>query len=558
MKIIFILLQFIGFLLAIVPTPKEYSNGDSFLILNNDISINSPDFATTLIENTINNIKQSQHRRLSIGLGGEDIEQLSLATSFLNTLEVTIDDSTSIQDIFNQPIDQRNEQYTLNIPDDGDDVTAVITSNNILGLHRALATFEQLFYVNPSDSDQHYINNAPIEIEDEPEFGWRSIMLDTSRNYYKKDSLKDLIKAMAFVKLSVFHWHITDQHSWPLVTDVHPELYEKGSYPGMLYTQEDVDEVITFGQENGVDVVIELDLPGHTQSVAESHADLVSCIDRRPWSNYAAEPPAGQLNLENEAVLPFVKEILDDLLPRTKSHYFGTGGDELNPACYDMTTETLAPLVRDFQEQLTEKLNEYGKVGVVWHELSTEYEMPLPDGTLVINWSTADFTSEILSAQPEGVKIIHAASDYMYLDCGTGGWLGGAPDGTSWCDPFKSWQKIYSFDAYANMSENDKARVAGGETTLWSEQSDSANFESLIWPRAAAGAEVFWTHPSPESRTTNADDALFRMHDVRYRLVDRDVHAAALQPLWCAVRPVSNYMNNKQINECEVSRVGYY
>lgn len=56
-------------------------------------------------------------------------------------------------------------------------------------------------------------------------------------------------------------------------------------------------------------------------------------------------------------------------------------------------------------------------------------------------------------------------------------------------------------------------------------------------PRAAAGAEVFWTHPDPETRTANADDALYRMHDIRYRLVDRGVHAAALQPLWCAVRP---------------------
>ena len=87
------------------------------------------------------------------------------------------------------------------------------------------------------------------------------------------------------------------------------------------------------------------------------------------------------------------------------------------------------------------------------------------------------------------------------------------------------------------MAENDHNRVAGGETTLWSEQSDSANYESLIWPRAAAGAEVFWTHPSPSERQDNIDDALFRMHDIRYRLVDRGVHAAALQPLWCAVRP---------------------
>ncbi|TIA89004.1 hypothetical protein E3P99_02262 [Wallemia hederae] len=526
----------LSFSSALLPYPQSYEYADSFLTLSNDLSINAPENTLDTINAAVQAIHASAHRRLSIGLGSEDVDSITDATPSITALNVNIDSDISIQDIFNQPIDKRDESYYLDIPYSEDDITATINSANILGLHRALSTFQQLFYKHPSE-DIHYLNNAPITINDSPEFGWRSVMLDTSRNYYKKESLLNLISTMSFVKLSVFHWHITDQHSWPLVTDVHPELYEKGSYPGMLYTQQDIEDVVEHGRSVGVDVVIELDLPGHTQSVAESHPDLISCIDRRPWSNYAAEPPAGQLNLQNDDVLPLVQSVLDDLLPRAPSKYFGTGGDELNPACYDMTLDELAPLVRSFQSSLSDKLDEFNKTAVVWHELSTEYEMPLEDGTLVINWSTADFTSQILASQPSTVSIIHAASDYMYLDCGTGGWLGNAPDGTSWCDPFKSWQKIYSFDAYANMAEEDKGRVAGGETTLWSEQADSANFESLIWPRAAAGAEVFWTHPDPQVRTDNADDALYRMHDIRYRLVDRDVRAAALQPLWCAVRP---------------------
>ncbi|TIB45846.1 hypothetical protein E3P82_02545 [Wallemia ichthyophaga] len=533
MSRIIILLLFVSLAHAIIPYPQSFEYADNFLLLGPSPNVNSPEHVKDTVNNALDQIHSSQHRRLSIALGGEDVESLTDSTPVITSVDVNIENDMPIQDIFNQPIDDRDESYYLNIPYMESDITATISSANVLGLHRALSTFQQLFYKHPSQ-DKHYLTNAPITINDAPEFGWRSVMLDTSRNYYNKDSLLSLIDTMSFVKLSVFHWHMTDQHSWPLVTDVHPELYEQGAYPGMLYTQQDVDDIINHARSKGVDVVIEMDLPGHTQSVAESHPELVSCIDRRPWSQYAAEPPAGQLDLENDDVIPFVESILDDLLPRTQSKYFGTGGDELNPACYDMTLEELAPLVRSFQSALTDKLSEYNKTAVVWHELSTEYEMPLSDGTLVINWSTADFTSQILASQPSSVGIIHAASDYMYLDCGTGGWLGGAPDGTSWCDPFKSWQKIYSFDAYANMNESDRNRVAGGETTLWSEQADSANFESLIWPRAAAGAEVFWTHPAPETRTANADDALYRMNDVRYRLVDRGVHAAALQPLWCA------------------------
>lgn len=480
MSSLLLLLLFISLTQAIIPYPQSYEYADNYLILSDSLEVESPDYAQDIVTNALEQIHSSAHRRLSIGLGNEDVESLTDSTPTITSLNVNIDSDINIEDIFTQPINERDESYYLNIPYTDGDITATISSANVLGLHRALSTLQQLFYKHPSQ-DKHYLTNAPITINDAPEFGWRSVMLDTSRNYYQKDSLLSLISTMSFVKLSVFHWHITDQHSWPLVTDVHPELYEQGAYPSMLYTQQDIDDVITHGRSVGVDVVIELDLPGHTQSVAESHPDLISCIDRRPWSQYAAEPPAGQLDLQNDDVLPFVQALLDDLLPRTSSKYFGTGGDELNPACYDMTLEELAPLVRSFQSALTDKLSEYNRTAVVWHELSTEYEMPLSDGTLVINWSTADFTSQILASQPGSVSIIHAASDYMYLDCGTGGWLGGAPDGTSWCDPFKSWQKIYSFDAYANMEEGDRARVAGGETTLWSEQADSANFESLIW-----------------------------------------------------------------------------
>lgn len=442
---LFSLLSVINLSYCLLPLPKNLQQGQTYLTLHNDLSVttNNDDTFQPIIQTTLQSLQTSNHRRLSIDLGLSDVESLSNAKS-INTLNVNVNNtSLSITDLFNSPLEQRDESYSLTIPDDEDDITATINTNTILGLHRALSTFQQLFYVNPNDKNVKYLNNAPVKIEDSPEFGWRSVMLDTSRNYYSLDALKSLIESMSFVKLSIFHWHITDQHSWPLIVDSHPELHEKGSYPGMTYSKDDITDIINYGKDRGVDVVVELDLPGHTQSVAESHPDLVSCIDRRPWSSYAAEPPAGQLDLENDDVTPFVYEVLDDLLPIIQSNYFGTGGDELNPKCYDMDVSTLAPLVREFQSNLGDKLNEYKKTAVVWHELSTEYDMPLPDDTLVINWSTADFASEILSSQPGTVKIIHAASDYMYLDCGTGGWLGNSPDGTSWCDPFKSWQKVF-------------------------------------------------------------------------------------------------------------------
>ncbi|KAG9122433.1 N-acetyl-glucosamine-6-phosphate deacetylase, partial [Ceratobasidium sp. 392] len=118
-------------------------------------------------------------------------------------------------------------------------------------------------------------------------------------------------------------------------------------------------------------------------------------------------------------------------------------------------------------------------------------------------------------------------------DCGGGGWVGTFPSGNSWCDPFKTWQKIYSFDPLNGTTTGDQASlILGGQSLLWTEQSDPSNLDSQLWPRAASTAEVFWT-----GANRNVTEALPRLHDVRYRMVQRGVRAIALQPEWCAIRP---------------------
>ncbi|KAG5718461.1 hypothetical protein E4T56_gene8751, partial [Termitomyces sp. T112] len=127
---------------------------------------------------------------------------------------------------------------------------------------------------------------------------------------------------------------------------------------------------------------------------------------------------------------------------------------------------------------------------------------------------------------------IHAASDYFYLDCGGGGWVGENVLGNSWCDPFKTWQKSYSFNPFANLTEEQSNLVLGGQHLLWAEQSGPSNLDPIVWPRAASSAEVFWSGPGGD-----VDTSLPRLHDVSFRFQQRGVDAIALQPLWCALRP---------------------
>jgi len=99
-------------------------------------------------------------------------------------------------------------------------------------------------------------------------------------------------------------------------------------------------------------------------------------------------------------------------------------------------------------------------------------------------------------------------------------------------------KQAYSFDPKANLTDSESRFVLGGQQLLWAEQSDPSNMDSIIWPRAAASAEVFWTGPiHPNGQWLDGTEALPRLHDLRYRYVQRGVKAHALQPEFCALRP---------------------
>ncbi|KAJ4494536.1 glycoside hydrolase superfamily [Lentinula edodes] len=183
-----------------------------------------------------------------------------------------------------------------------------------------------------------------------------------------------------------------------------------------------------------------------------------------------------------------------------------------------------------------------GKTAVVWEEMVLEYNTTtLRNDTIVMVWISSDDAAAVVQ---KGYRIVHAPSNYFYLDCGAGEWIGNDPTGNSWCDPFKTWQESYTFNPLANISSAQVSLVLGvsnsGEQLLWTEQSGPENLDSIVWPRAASSAEVFWTGdtlPDGFDRVGNISEALPRLHDVRYRMVQRGIKAIRLQPEWCALRP---------------------
>ncbi|KIY52424.1 glycoside hydrolase family 20 protein [Fistulina hepatica ATCC 64428] len=510
--------------LALWPLPNGLSNGTEVLRLSSEFSIvldfeSVPDDVQEAVDRTLSSIESDQLiAPLVVGRASADNASLATAAD-LSALVLSLSDAVL-------PIGTRDESYSLTVPSDGSNVTLVASTT--LGLLRGLTTFQQLWYTT---GVVVYARQTPVTIiDDSPDYPYRGFMLDTARNFFPKADILRTLDAMSFVKLNTFHWHVVDSQSFSLQV---AEFLE-------LSLTADVQEIVEYAAKRGIDVLMEIDNPGHTSAIGMAYPEYVACYDASPWSTYAGEPPAGQLRFSSDETTNFTVNLLTTVARNLSSSLFSTGGDELNVPCYtdDSLTQqeladknvTLAEALEAFTQVTHGALKDIGKTPVVWEEMVLDYNITLSNDTVVMIWISPE---DAASVAAKNFRIIQAQTDYFYLDCGAGGWLGDDPSGNSSCDPFKTWQKAYTFDPLANLMSDQTSLVLGGEQLLWTEQSSPENLDSIAWPRAAVAGEVFWTHSS----SLDFETALPRLHDLRYRLVQRGVRAIALQPEWCALRP---------------------
>ncbi len=479
-------------------------------------------------------------------------------------------------EILQQP-ENYDEAYTLDIPADGS--AATLSANSSLGVLRGLTTLQQLVYLLPSNNTQGqataaapkltpdsnitatsttpdstlYIYGVPLRISDRPAFPYRGLLLDTARNFYSVASLKRTLDSMELVKLNQFHWHVVDSQSFPLsLPGDYGRLSEQGAYSAsMVYSQAEVKELVEYAGQRGISVNVEIDMPGHIYAGARAFTgtpdELLVCPDHQPdWWNWSNEPPSGQIKLGNAAADAYIQGLLNATATIFPGPLFSHGGDEVNLKCYNASAKADldAPLLKPFVEKVQTTLKSLRKRPMVWEEMAIDFPetgKALQPGTIVETWTSSANVRAVLLSNPE-VKLIHAPYDYFYLDCGRGGWTTGAT-GASWC-PHTSWSHAYTFDPLNGTQgiAAGAARVLGGESALWSEQSDETQVDSLLWPRAASAAEIYWTGANYTTTdgqvlARNVSEAQGRLNDVRFRLVQRGVQAMPAQPLYCALDP---------------------
>ncbi|GLB38605.1 putative beta-acetyl hexosaminidase like [Lyophyllum shimeji] len=528
--------------IAVWPLPRQYSTGTTPLRLSPAFHIDlsgihgAPQDLVAAVARTSNYLRNDKLQALVPDRGASSGNAIRGAKS-LNSLTVSLTTSGKVRSISEEAVDDvesRVESYTLTVPADGS--PASLKANSTLGLFRGLTTFGQLWY---DLNGATYTLEAPFNIVDSPAYPYRGFMLDTARNYFPVADIKRTLDAMSWVKINTFHWHVVDSQSFPLVVPGYTELSQKGAYSAaQVYTPADVKDIVQYAAARGIDVMAEIDTPGHTSIIAKAHPEHIACFEASPWTQFANEPPAGQLRLASSATTNFTTGLLKAAASMFQSKLFSTGGDELNANCYAKDNATQADLAAQqktleqaldtFTQATHAGLREVGKRAVVWEEMVLDHQVTLANDTVALVWISSE---HVASVAQKGYKLVHAASDYFYLDCGGGGWVGQNVLGNSWCDPFKTWQKSYSFNPTANLTAEQSKLVLGGQHLLWTEQSGPANLDPIVWPRAASSAEVFWSGPGGD-----VGKALPRLHDVAFRFQQRGVRAIPLQPLWCALR----------------------
>jgi len=363
-----------------------------------------------------------------------------------------------------------NESYRI-------DITrrqAMLTAPTVVGALRGLETLLQLL-----DADRNGYFFPGVQIDDQPRFPWRGLLIDCARHFQTIETLKRNLDAMAAVKLNVLHWHLTEDQGFRVESKKFPKLHQLGS-DGNYYTQEQVKEIIAYARDRGIRVVPEFDIPGHSTSWLVGYPELGSApgpytIERRPGIFEPALDPT------REDVYKFLDTFLGEMAALFPDDYLHIGGDEnegkqwdRNPAIQDyMKKKGIKDnhaLQAYFNTRLLKILQKHGKKMIGWDEI---LQPELPKDVVIHSWRGTAALAEAARKGYDGIL-----SNGYYIDLIQPASQHYAPD---------------PLPADSTLTPEEAKHVLGGEATMWAEWVTPETIDSRIWPRTAAIAERLWS-----------------------------------------------------------------
>lgn len=362
-----------------------------------------------------------------------------------------------------------------------------------IGLFYARTTLEQLRMI--------YGEELPcMEIEDGPAYSYRSFQIDCARHYFSVDELKKMIRMSAEFKLNHFHWHISDDQGFRLESRRYPRLHEIssvragdhfGNYhsdqkSGGYYTRDEVKDIVDYCGNLGIEVVPEIDMPGHVTAILAAYPEL-SCLGEPVEVGMKAGIFKELFCAGKEETFTFIEMLLDDLLEIFPGKYFHIGGDEAPkerwkacPRCQKRMEEEGLKNAQELQGYFCNRIASYlrakGRIPIVWNEAVYGGNV---DKEVAVQLWTEDKDNQIKAHLDKGGKAILAMVDHCYCDYPYG---------------MHSLKDMYELEVSpAEFGEDGGEAVLGAECLVWTEFiRENERLEELCWPRFAASAEVGW------------------------------------------------------------------
>ncbi|MBK8850823.1 MAG: family 20 glycosylhydrolase [Saprospiraceae bacterium] len=412
--------------------------------------------------------------------------------------------------------EKKDEAYEIQVNEDGISISA----NKPVGIFRGIATALQMIPVNP----KAVLKMPYCKIKDEPAFEWRGLMLDVSRHFYNVDDVKKFIDRMALYKLSVFHWHLTDDEGWRIEINAYPQLTAKGAWRvertgkfgtrpaprpdesttyGGFYTQDQIREVVRYAAERHITVVPEIDVPGHSMALltafpelsTKKEAKMVSCgFKFAEWYGDGSFKMLveNMVNPSDERVYQVLDTIFGEVALLFPGKYIHAGGDECyhgfwkeNQECQQFMQKNGLKNEEELQSYFMKRINSIiqskGKNMIGWDEILYG---GLAEGAAVMSWRG---TKGGIEAASKGHKVVMSPTTHAYLDYTQGDHGLEFPIYAN-----LTLKKSYEFEVVPAGVNNQF--VLGGQGNLWTEHIPTLTHAFyMAYPRAMALSEVFWT-----------------------------------------------------------------
>ncbi|MGE6221645.1 beta-N-acetylhexosaminidase [Nubsella zeaxanthinifaciens] len=455
-------------------------------------------------------------------------ERLSVPTGFFVSSTATTSANANIKLVINDRNDAviGAEGYHLQVTPQ----QIVITANKPAGIFYGVQTLMQLLpkQIESKDEVKEEVKwQIPcVNITDYPRLTWRGLMFDVARHFFTKEEVKQYIDAMVRYKYNILHLHLTDDEGWRIEIKGYPKLTEVGAWNvkrvgsfgtfipptadeprnyGGFYTQADLKELVAYAQERFVNILPEVDVPGHSLAAVASYPEL-SCTPEAvnykvrsgerimDWSRGA--PPLAMVDNTlcpaNEKVYEFLDTVIAQVASIFPFEYMHMGGDEAPHNFWEKTPQiaelmkrenlkTMAQVQGYFERRLEKIVAKHGKRFMAWDEV---LEGGVSQSTAVMSWRDMKYGVQAAKNKHE---VVMSPTQYAYLDYMQA-------DEITEPKVYKGLRlsKTYEFDPVPDGV--DPKYIKGGQGNLWTEQVyNIRQAEYQTWPRGFAIAESVWS-----------------------------------------------------------------